>query len=162
MPSTSIHPSVEPTHDQIAVVETLERRARDAFAELQEVARSVQELAKSGNYGAGRCDFGVDGGERRSQLADLKGLRVTGGREGFHEWWLYRVGMGSPLGAMVDDYCRSHRRQVMAIDLAVAAEDPELIAALDKSAGPSYVHDDEEYARLAGMTRVEVQDVQRR
>jgi hypothetical protein len=156
MTSNSAQTIVEPTADQLLLITSLERRARSAFDELDEVERAITELREQGNPGASGMSLDLDADDIRDYLENLHGLAVTGGRLGFDDWWSQRVDGGSTLGNIVDGSSRVDRAMILAIEAAVEAEDKELVDALDKTAGDHYIHDEEEYARRAGMTRAEV------
>jgi hypothetical protein len=146
----------EPTAEQLRIIASLEGRARRAFLEIDEVTREIKELEARGLPGAKFLAFDIEQGEV-SCIGTLRNLRLTGGRWGFCEWWHYRVNGSYRLKDSVEACGPEQARVLRALEKAVKSADSDLVDRLNAVAGNYYVHDDEEYERLAGMTRVEVE-----
>jgi|ERR1700674_3660919 len=156
----SVQAIVEPTPRQLAWIADIAKSVQGKVELLEALQGDLAQLESEGLH-LDRDAF-LDGlSSLAHALSDLRTLRVSGGRAAFSDWWHYRIYSGSLLGEMLDDYCsqpRSRRSAVLAIEQAVTARDEKLIAALDGAASRQYIHDEEEYARLAGMTRDKVKD----
>ncbi|SRR5260370_1322525 len=151
---------VEPTPRQQAFIADIEKSVRSKVDLLEALQGDLAQLESEGLHLNRDC-FQAGLADLTNALRDIRCLRVSGGRAAFADWWHYRVSSGALLGDILDDYCsepRSRRSSVLAIEQAVTARDDKLIEALDAAASRQYIHGEDEYARLAGMTRDQVKD----
>jgi hypothetical protein len=156
--------AVKPSRQQLALIDSLEPRAREASEEIDRVIASLEELKAAGIATAGRVlkrleDTHGDPEWLDVLLEDLWELRASGGNEAAFDWLFYRVNHCSTIGrALAGGLGLATSDRIIQVEKAIQAVDPELIRILDRADSRFYIHDDDEYAAKAGMTREEVRN----
>src|SRR5260370_23428706 len=151
---------VETSARQEAFIADIERSVRSKVDLLEALQGDLVQLESEGLRLTRDC-FQAGLADLTNALRDIRCLRVSGGRAAFADWLHYRVSSGALLGDILDDYCSeppSPRSSVLAIEQTVTARDDKLIEAPDAAPSRQYIHADDDYARLAGMTRDQVKD----